>query len=144
MSTATDSQLDVEITVTETAPCTKQIKLRVPAAAVDGRLEAAFGSFAMAAAMPGFRKGKAPRNLLEKKFGKAMLDDLKFELLNRSFEEAKEASADDINNDNIDDDPADSSPSTATMFMIARNIRSTIMAPDARSTKAGSPRCVQL
>jgi trigger factor len=41
-------------------------------------------------AIPGFRKGHAPRNVLERKFGKALLDDLKFELLSGSFEEVKE------------------------------------------------------
>jgi hypothetical protein len=41
-------------------------------------------------ALPGFRKGHAPRNVLERKFGKALLDDLKFELLSGSFEEVKE------------------------------------------------------
>src|SRR5262249_18185849 len=41
-------------------------------------------------ALPGFRKGHAPRNVLERKFGKALLDDLKFELLQGSFEEVKE------------------------------------------------------
>jgi len=90
MSTATDSQLDVEITVTETAPCTKQIKLRVPAAAVDGRLEAAFGSFAMEAAMPGFRKGKAPRALIEKRFGGAVAQETRQQLMSEAYGRAIE------------------------------------------------------
>src|SRR5688572_14004122 len=38
-----------------------------------------------------FREGHAPRPLLEKKFGKAVLDDLKFDLLTHSYEEVKES-----------------------------------------------------
>ena len=66
MSTATDQPLDVEITVTDTAPCAKRLSLTVPAAEVDARLELAFTAFIADAALPGVRKGKAPRALVEK------------------------------------------------------------------------------
>ena len=37
MSTATDQTLDVQITITESAPCTKQIALTVPALEDEGK-----------------------------------------------------------------------------------------------------------
>ena len=61
MSTATETKLDVEISITETAPCTKRIALSVPASAIDQRLEFALSAFLRDASIPGFRKGKAPR-----------------------------------------------------------------------------------
>jgi trigger factor len=90
MATATESQLDVEITLTETAPCTKQIKLHVPAAAVDARLELALSAFMSDAALPGFRKGKAPRALLEKRFGGSILNETRGQLMSEAYTKAIE------------------------------------------------------
>ena len=73
MSTATETKLDVEISITETAPCTKRIALSVPASAIDQRLEFALSAFLRDASIPGFRKGKAPRALVEKRVGTALI-----------------------------------------------------------------------
>ena len=73
MSTATETKLDVEISITETAPCTKRIALSVPASAIDQRLEFALSAFLRDASIPGVRKGKAPRALVEKRVGTAQV-----------------------------------------------------------------------
>ena len=90
MSTATDSQLDVEITITETAPCTKRIALRVPASTIDARLETALASFMSDAAFPGFRKGKAPRSLVEKRFGGALIQETRNQIMSEAYSRAIE------------------------------------------------------
>jgi len=89
-SAATDSTLDVEIKLSETAPCTKRIAFSVPADAVDGRLDMAFASFAAEAALPGFRRGKAPRPLLEKRFGGAILAETRNQLMSEAYSKAIE------------------------------------------------------
>ena len=76
---------------TETKESTKrEISVEVPAEEVTRQTEAIIQKYQKLARLPGFRKGHAPRNVLERKFGKALLDDLKFELLSGSFEEVKE------------------------------------------------------
>ncbi|MFM7261402.1 MAG: trigger factor, partial [bacterium] len=90
MATATDSQLDVEITVTETAPCTKQIKLRVPASAVATRVDMAMATFMADASLPGFRKGKAPKALLEKRFGPAIMQETRQQVMSEAYSRAVE------------------------------------------------------
>jgi trigger factor len=90
MSTATDQPLDVEITVTETAPCAKRLSLTVPAAEVDARLELAFTAFIADAALPGFRKGKAPRSLVEKRVGGAILHETRGQLMSEAYSKAIE------------------------------------------------------
>ncbi len=86
-------KLEPKVELSDVGPCKLKLKIEVAADRVHEEIEHKYEELNESVALPGFRKGKAPRNLLEKKFGKAMLDDLKFELLNRSFEEAKEAKA---------------------------------------------------
>jgi len=90
MSTATASQLDVEISISEPAPCTKRIALTVPAATVDERLETALAAFMTEASFPGFRKGKAPRSLVEKRVGGALLQEARNQMMSDAFSKAVE------------------------------------------------------
>ena len=76
--------------VKEVGPCKLQIRIEVSAARVKEEIEHKYKDLNDSMALPGFRKGHAPRNVLERKFGKALLDDLKFEMLSGSFEEVKE------------------------------------------------------
>jgi trigger factor len=88
MATATETQLDVEIKITETAPCTKRIALKVPASEVDARLELALSAFLADAALPGFRKGKAPRALVEKRVGGALLNETRGQIMSEAYSKA--------------------------------------------------------
>lgn len=85
-----EKKLAPKVEVSDVGPCKVKMRIEVSAEAVHEEIEHKYEELNESVALPGFRQGKAPRNLLEKKFGKALLDDLKFELLNRSFEEAKE------------------------------------------------------
>ncbi|HZE98348.1 MAG TPA: trigger factor [Planctomycetota bacterium] len=76
--------------VKEVGPCKLQISIEVSADRVQEEIDHKYKDLNDSMALPGFRKGHAPRNVLERKFGKALLDDLKFELLSGSFEEVKE------------------------------------------------------
>ncbi len=90
MSTATENQLDVEISITETAPCTKRISLSVPAKTIDARLEMALASFISDASFPGFRKGKAPRSLVEKRVGGALIQETRNQIMSEAYSRAIE------------------------------------------------------
>jgi trigger factor len=76
--------------VKEIGPCKLQLRIEVSAARVKEEIDHKYKDLNDSMALPGFRKGHAPRNVLERKFGKALLDDLKFELMSGSFEEIKE------------------------------------------------------
>jgi trigger factor len=76
--------------VEEVGPCKLKLKIEVSAARVKEEIDHKYKDLNDSMALPGFRKGHAPRNVLERKFGKALLDDLKFEMLSGSFEEVKE------------------------------------------------------
>jgi trigger factor len=92
MAPATEEKkkLEPKAEIAEVGPCKLKVRVEVEAAKVHERVEDKFRELAQTAELPGFRKGHAPRPILERKFGKALLEDLKFELLNSSFEEVKE------------------------------------------------------
>ena len=88
MATATETQLEADIKITETAPCTKRIAIKVPASEVDARLELALSAFLADAALPGFRKGKAPRALVEKRVGGALLNETRGQIMSEAYSKA--------------------------------------------------------
>jgi trigger factor len=88
MATATDTPLDVEITLIDIGPCAKQIKFHIPAKSIDTRLSDALSALAGEAAVPGFRKGKAPRGLIEKKFGANLLNEARGQIMSDAYQRA--------------------------------------------------------
>jgi trigger factor len=94
MAAATDEKkkLEPKAEIAEVGPCKLKVRVEVSAAKVHERVEDEYKKLAQTAELPGFRKGHAPRPILERKFGKAMLEDLKFDLLTTSFDEVKETS----------------------------------------------------
>jgi trigger factor len=58
----------VNITVENLAPCKKLLRVEVDAKAVDEVFDATAKDFQKQAALPGFRPGKAPRDLVLKKY----------------------------------------------------------------------------
>jgi len=86
MSTATADA--ARITVTDAGPAAKRIDITVPAASVDGQVSDALSGLQRDAAVPGFRKGKAPVALLRRKFGGALLQDVRQRLIAESYQKA--------------------------------------------------------
>jgi trigger factor len=85
-----EKKLEPKSQMQEVGPCRHKLSVEIAADKVKERIEHKYHELAESVELPGFRKGHAPRNILERKFGKALLDDLKFELLSASFEEIKE------------------------------------------------------
>ncbi len=89
MSNAT-AELKPEVKVEDAGPARKRITVTVQAKDVDARLESGFGNLAGEAVLPGFRKGKAPRSLLERRFGDMLLQETRTQLLSETFSKAIE------------------------------------------------------
>ncbi len=78
----------MEVQVAETGPCSRTLTITVPPTQVDEHLERMFESARQQIAIKGFRPGKVPRNVIEKKFGTGILAEAKEQMLNRFFGEA--------------------------------------------------------
>ena len=71
--------MSVVLALEEVGPCRKQLKIEVPAPAVEAEAERVTGEYARKARLPGFRKGKVPIALVKRHFG----DEIRQELVER-------------------------------------------------------------
>jgi trigger factor len=78
----------VNITVENLAPCKKLLRVEVDAKAVDEAFDAVTKDFQKQASLPGFRPGKAPRNLVLKKYEPDIKDEVKRKLIGDSYRKA--------------------------------------------------------
>jgi len=76
------------VTIEEVGPCKKKVLVEVPAEAIKETLDQQYGELRRDAVLPGFRKGRAPRRLLEKRFGKETAEQVKLKLLGEASDAA--------------------------------------------------------
>jgi len=69
------------VTVEDAGPCRKKLIVEVPEETVKNAVDERYESLRKEAAVPGFRKGRAPRRLLEKRFAKEANEQIKLKLL---------------------------------------------------------------
>ena len=78
---AAESKLDLNLDIKETSACGRHVTVTVPRSDIETYFQKQFDSIIPKAEVPGFRVGKAPRNLVEKKFRKQVADQVKGALL---------------------------------------------------------------
>ena len=78
------------ITVEDAGPATKKVTVEIPEARISDAINKQFKDLKGQAALPGFRPGKVPQKLLEKRFSKAVRDDVTRSLLQESYQQALE------------------------------------------------------
>ncbi|MDP7030006.1 MAG: trigger factor [Phycisphaerales bacterium] len=65
----------------DAGPARKRLTVAISADAVQARIDASMGTLQGQSSLPGFRKGKAPKHLLERRFGKALREETQQELM---------------------------------------------------------------
>ena len=83
-----DAKLIVNVTIENLAPCRKLVRVEVDAKAVDEAFAAVTKDFQKQASLPGFRPGKAPRDLVAKKYEADIKAEAKRKLIGDSFRDA--------------------------------------------------------
>ncbi len=76
------------ITVEDAGPATKKVTIEIPESRISQTIAKQFRDIKPQASLPGFRPGKVPQKLLEKKFNKAVRDDVTKTLLQESYQQA--------------------------------------------------------
>ena len=80
----------MNITVENLAPCKKLLRVEVDAKAVDEIFDTITKDYQKQAALPGFRPGKAPRDMVAKKYEADIKDDAKRKLIGENYRKALE------------------------------------------------------
>jgi trigger factor len=78
----------MEVQLAEGGPCRRTLTIKISPEHVREHLDQAYRNASHKVKLKGFRAGKVPRQVLEKKFGEAIRAEAKESLINRSLEEA--------------------------------------------------------
>ncbi|RNC81459.1 MAG: trigger factor [Phycisphaera sp.] len=89
MSESTEQRIST-CTVSDAGPCLKRLSIEVPADVVTERIDESFDTLISEAALPGFRKGHAPKGLIEKRFGDSVRGETKSQLVATAYSESIE------------------------------------------------------
>jgi len=77
-----------KVKISNAGPCRKKIVVEIPRQTIDSAFDEQYGTLAKDAEVPGFRKGRAPRRLLERRFGKDVTEQVKLKLLSDAGDSA--------------------------------------------------------
>lgn len=80
----------IEVTVEDVGPLRKKLTITVPRALIDERVTEQFDELRSEAVVPGFRRGRAPLKLLEKRFGSEVGEQVGTNLIGGSYQAAIE------------------------------------------------------
>ena len=76
------------VTVEDAGPCKKKVSIEIPEEKIRTAADKQYDDLRREAVVPGFRKGRAPRRLLEKRFGKETREQVKLTLLAEASDQA--------------------------------------------------------
>jgi trigger factor len=78
----------MNIVVEKQPKCVATLRVEIPAEKVQGQRDQIVRGYTSKARVPGFRPGKAPRAIIEKRFEKEITEELNDRLFNEAFDEA--------------------------------------------------------
>jgi trigger factor len=81
--------MSVVVSVQDIGPCRKQLKIAVPAPAVEAETERVIQEYGRKAKIPGFRKGKVPAELVRRRFQKDIEHEVVERLVPRYWRQAQ-------------------------------------------------------
>ncbi|MGH9361988.1 MAG: trigger factor, partial [Thermoanaerobaculia bacterium] len=81
--------MSVVVSVEDVGPCRKQLKIAVPAPAVEAETERVIQDFGRRVKIPGFRKGKVPAELVRRRYQKDIEHEVVERLLPRYWRQAQ-------------------------------------------------------
>tara|TARA_R110000782_G_scaffold20675_6_gene55797 strand:- start:1604 stop:2965 length:1362 start_codon:yes stop_codon:yes gene_type:complete len=80
-----------QVKIEDAGPCRKKISIEIPSSAVDETIQESYATVAHEASLPGFRKGRAPKRLIEKRFGGYVRNEARGRLLSQAYQDAVES-----------------------------------------------------
>lgn len=90
MAEAAVTERPNKVKITDAGPNLKKLSIEVPAETVSAKLQESLNMLATQASLPGFRPGKAPRQLIEKRFGEGVKSETKNQLVAAAYQQAIE------------------------------------------------------
>ena len=86
----TEDALKFDVKIEDAGPACKALTITIAEDQIKAKIEDSYSGLEDEAVLPGFRRGRAPRRLLEKRFAGHVRDDVKNNLLSESYTKALE------------------------------------------------------
>ena len=98
-----EERIGLHVDIDERGPCQRHLKVTVPRPEVERFFDKEFSDLVKNASVPGFRKGKTPRKLIERRFQKDVGNQVKATLIMQSLEQiGEEEKIEPLSEPNID------------------------------------------
>ena len=124
----------MEFSVEEAGPCRKRVSVTIPSERVTEEFDKSYSNWIKSVPIPGFRPGKAPRKLVEKRFGPQVEMEVKQSLLDAAFDEALEANdLAPITDPEIEFDAIAVEPAKAVEFDFTVTVKPVFELPDLKA-----------
>src|SRR5689334_13068748 len=86
--TAVEQEFEYPIKVEDAGPATKRVTIEIPENRIKDELSRQFKDLRQHAAIPGFRAGRVPAKILEKKFSNDVKDQARRNLISEAYQQA--------------------------------------------------------
>ncbi len=86
----TEEKPKQQVSIEDAGPARKLLTIELPEERLHEKIESMYTELSDDAVIPGFRRGRAPRRLIEKRFGDSVNEDVKNQLLQDSYTQAIE------------------------------------------------------
>ncbi len=90
MSQTATAERQNKVTIKDAGACAKLVSIEIPAETVSEKLKESVDTLTVEAQLPGFRKGRVPRWLIEKRFGSTLRKEAKTELVTKALNQVVE------------------------------------------------------
>ncbi|HEY9420782.1 MAG TPA: trigger factor [Thermoanaerobaculia bacterium] len=131
--------MSVVLSLQDVGPCRKQIKVEVPAPAVEAETQRVLREYSQKVRIPGFRQGKVPAELVRRRFAQDIEQEVKERLLPRYWKQAQaESSIEPLLPPEVDE-VADLQPGEPLTFVATVETRPAIELGDTRSFDLPDP-----
>lgn len=89
-ATAEKAESKNKVTISDVGPCLKKISIEIPPESVSEQVDTSLDTVLSETELPGFRRGRAPRRLVEKRFGSTIRREAKNQLVAQAYTQAVE------------------------------------------------------
>jgi len=126
--------------VSEIGPCERRISVSIPKQKVKEAVALMWTQARNQVQLKGFRPGKVPKKILEKKFGDAIQQDVKQHLVNDAYREAiEENSLEPISQPQIDLEAISIDPEQDLEFELTVDVKPAFELPKYKDLEVGAP-----
>ncbi|ARN56083.1 trigger factor [Sedimentisphaera salicampi] len=140
MSEETANKLDINVSTEKVGPCRMKVTIEVPEDTIKNVLSEQYSDLQKEVVLPGFRRGRAPRRLIQKRFGSEIQEQAKLKLLSDCTDQAlEEENLETLGEPDIDHENLELPEEGAFTYDFEVNVRPEIELPEIEGIEIEKP-----